>query len=48
MNLVSRWIEITFVLILMFLVLSRSSGFSSITRSIGSTYVESVKALQGR
>lgn len=44
----SRWIEITFVLIVLYLVLSRALGFSSVVRSIGKVYVESVKALQGR
>lgn len=44
----SRWIEITFVLILAYLILSRAGGFSSAVRSIGSVYVSAVKALQGR
>ena len=48
MNLVSRWIEITFILILLYLVLTRASGFSSVVRSIGTAYTGSVKALQGR
>lgn len=44
----SRWLEITFVLILIYLVLSRASGFSTAIRSIGDVYVKSVSALQGR
>jgi len=43
-----RWLEITFVLILVYLVLSRATGFSNAVRSIGGVYVASVKALQGR
>lgn len=45
---VSRWLEITFVLIVVYLVLSRAVGFSNAVRSIGSVYVGAVKALQGR
>jgi len=45
---ISRWLEITFLLILVYLVLSRASGFSTAIRSIGSAYTSSVKALQGR
>ena len=48
MNLLGRLAEITFVLILVFLVLSRSQGFSTITRSIGQAYTGAVTALQGR
>jgi hypothetical protein len=44
----SRWIEITFVLIVLYLVLSRALGFSSAISAIGKVYVASVKALQGR
>jgi Sec-independent protein translocase protein TatA len=43
-----RWMEITFVLIVIFLVLSRATAFSTAARSIGSVYVGAVKALQGR
>lgn len=45
---IGRWIEITFVLIVLYLVLSKALGFSSAVRSIGKVYVDSVKALQGR
>lgn len=48
MNNLSRWLEITFILILLYLVLSRALGFSSVVRSIGKVYVDAVKALQGR
>lgn len=41
-------LEITFVLILVYLVLSRALGFSMAVTSIGKVYVSSVKALQGR
>ena len=43
-----RWLEITFVLIILYLVLSRATGFSSAVRSISSGYIGAVKALQGR
>lgn len=45
---VSRVLEITFSLILVYLILSKASGFSSAVSSISSGYVSSVKALQGR
>lgn len=48
MGTLNRWIEITFVLILVFLVLSRASGFSQGVRAISSAYTSAVKALQGR
>ena len=41
-------LEITFTLILVYLVLSRSQGFSAAVRSIGGVYTDAVKALQGR
>lgn len=45
---ISRWLEITFVLIVLYLVLSRAFGFSSAVKAIGGVYVDAVKALQGR
>jgi hypothetical protein len=45
---VGRWLEIIFILIVVYLVLSRALGFSTAVRSIGKVYVDSVKALQGR
>lgn len=45
---IRRWLEITFVLIVLFLVLSRARAFSSGIRAIGSVYVSAVQALQGR
>lgn len=45
---VERWIEITFTLILVYLILTRASGFSQVVREIGSAYTGAVKALQGR
>lgn len=47
-KLAKRWIEITFILILTFLILSRASGFSAAVRAVGSVYAQSVRALQGR
>lgn len=43
-----RILEITFVAIVLYLVLTNSSGFSKAITSIGNTYVSGVKALQGR
>lgn len=44
----NRVIEVTFVLIVLFLVLSRATGFSRAISSISQGYVQAVKALQGR
>jgi len=41
-------LEITFVAIVLYLVLSRASGFSQAVRSLASGYSEAVRALQGR
>ena len=41
-------IEVTFTLIVVYLVLANAFGFSSAVTSIGNVYVQSVKALQGR
>lgn len=41
-------LEITFVLIVLFLVFSRPQGFSSAVRSLSSSYIGAVKVLQGR
>ena len=43
-----RALEITFLLILVYLILSRAVGFSSAVRAVGKVYVDSVEALQGR
>lgn len=45
---VYKILEITFTLILVYLVLQNAYGFSSAVGSIGSVYIGSVKALQGR
>ncbi len=45
---VGRILEITFVLIVLYLVLSNGSSFGSVVNTIGSTYIGAVKALQGR
>lgn len=45
---IDRILEITFVLILVYLVLSMSEGFSQSITSIGNVYSKSVKTLQGR
>lgn len=41
-------IESTFVLILVFLVVSNAFGFSQAMQSIGDLYTSSVRTLQGR
>lgn len=43
-----RILEITFVLIALFLVLQDPGGFSSIIGAISRAYVGAVKTLQGR
>jgi len=45
---VGRVLEITFILVLMYLVLTNGSAFSQVTQSIGSVYTSSVRTLQGR
>lgn len=45
---VNRIIEISFVLIALYLVLSHGKEFGGAINAIGSTYVSGVKALQGR
>lgn len=44
----NRVLEGTAMLILVYLVLKNADGFSSVARSIGDTYVASIKGLQGR
>ena len=43
-----RWMEITLILIAIYLVVSRASGFSAVMGSIGKSYTGAVRALQGR
>lgn len=43
-----RILEITFVLIVLYLVLNNADHFGSAVKTIGDTYVKSVKVLQGR
>lgn len=45
---VNRVLEITFVLVILYLVLNNYQGFGSVVRSVGSVYSSSVKTLQGR
>jgi hypothetical protein len=44
----NRGLEITFVLIVLFLILSRARAFSTGVSALGRVYVAGVKALQGR
>lgn len=41
-------LEIAFVAVLAYLVLTNAGGFSQIAASIGNVYTSSVKTLQGR
>ncbi len=43
-----RWMEITFVLIIMYLILSRAAAFSIAVKAMTGGYIGSVMALQGR
>lgn len=43
-----RWMEITFVLILVYLILSRGNAFSQVIGALSRGYVGAVVALQGR
>lgn len=45
---VSRVIEVTFVLIILYLVLTNSFGFTRVVGAIGQAYGDVVKVLQGR
>ncbi len=45
---VSRVIEVTFVLIIAYLVLTNWLGFSSAVGAIGRAYTDAVRVLQGR
>ena len=44
---IARWMEITFVLIILYLVVKNAPGFASAVRSISAGYIGAVKALQG-
>ena len=48
MSALRKWMEITFVLVFVFLVLKRARGFASGIRAISGGYVEAVRALQGQ
>jgi hypothetical protein len=45
---VSKFIEATVVLIVLYLVLSRALGFSLAISALAKAYTSSVRALQGR
>lgn len=45
---VGRVLEITFVAVLLFLVVTNADGFARVTTAIGSVYSQSVRTLQGR
>jgi hypothetical protein len=48
MHLVEKWMSITLVLIVLYLILSRARGFSTAMTALSGGYIGSVKALQGR
>jgi hypothetical protein len=48
MNLVKQWFEITFILVLVYLILSHGDAFSKAIYAITGLYTGSVKSLQGR
>jgi hypothetical protein len=45
---ISRILEITFVLVLAFLVIANADNFSKAIRAVGSVYIGAVRTLQGR
>ena len=45
---VSRIIEGTITLIVVYLVLTKAAEFSTAARAVGGTYTDAVRALQGR
>lgn len=45
---VSRILEISFVLILVYLVVTNFVGFGAATSAVGGLYTSSVRTLQGR
>ncbi len=48
MGALNRWIEITFILVLVFLILSNGQAFSMVANTLGQVYVNAVGTLQGR
>jgi hypothetical protein len=47
-NLVSRVIEGTILLVLVYLVLTNDKGFTNVAGAVGSQYTHAVTVLQGR
>jgi hypothetical protein len=47
-NVVSQVLEITFILILLYLVLTNGSAFSQVVGASGNVYTNAVRTLQGR
>jgi len=45
---IKRWMEITFILILLYLILSRATGFSNAIKAISGAYTQAGRMLQGR
>ena len=45
---VGRVIEVTFILVLAFLILTNAEGFYTSLSAVGQTYTAGVKTLQGR
>jgi len=42
------WLEITFILVLVFLILSNAGSFNTAAAAISGLYTSAVKTLQGR
>lgn len=45
---VNRVLEITFVLVMAYLVIANANNFSTAVKAVGGVYIGAVKTLQGR
>jgi hypothetical protein len=45
---INRILEITFVLVMAYLVIANAGNFATAIRALGSVYIGSVRTLQGR
>lgn len=43
-----QFLDLSLTVVVLYLVLSRAQGFSTMVRSLSGAYAESIKALQGR
>jgi len=44
----SRVVEVSMVLIIIYLIVQKASGVSLVTSSVGRLYIDAIKAFQGR